>query len=62
MICVISHMFSFMLMEAVCAKEYAQEVARVILHRWRDTMPSRQQGLPEIEVEAREKATEDGKE
>lgn len=25
----------------------------VILHRWQDTMPSRQQGLPEIEEEAR---------
>lgn len=25
----------------------------VILHRWQDTMPSRQQGLPEIEEAAR---------
>lgn len=29
------------------------QATHVILHRWQDTMPSRQQGLPEIEEEAR---------
>lgn len=52
-----SHMLLCMLIQAVCIKGVhtggVSAATRVILHRWQDTMPSRQQGLPEIEEEAR---------
>ena len=61
-----AHMFPSMLIWAVCIKGVdtggVSPATHVILHRWQDTMPSRQQGLPDIEEEEREKAMEDGKE
>lgn len=50
-------MFVCMLIQPVCIKgSYTGGVSpatHVILHRWQDTMPSGQQGLPEIKEEAR---------
>lgn len=46
-----------MIISAVCFKGVhtggASAATRVVLRRWQDTMPSRQQELPEIEEEAR---------
>lgn len=54
---IISHMLFCMLIWAACIKGVytggVSPATHVILHRWQDTMPSRQQGLPETEEEAR---------
>ncbi len=54
---IISHMSFCMIIWAAYIKGVytggVSPATHVILHRWQDTMPSRQQGLPEIEEEAR---------
>ena len=53
----ITHMLFYMLKWAVCITMVLHRgvpslATHVILHRWQDNMPNRQQGLPEIEEEA----------